>query len=185
MNPIMMRLGQDHARLAKLLDLFDALLDRFHEGQEPDFELMCEMLEYMAGYADQIHHPTEDLVFRRAMERGMQRHEVFDVLMRQHEQLTQLNKRFRESLDAIVHEEVLLREEVEAQGRELVGTLREHMTLEDREAFPIALERLDESDWEAVAAVAPSADDPVFGTPDPQRFRALFKYLSEQAQPSD
>jgi hemerythrin-like domain-containing protein len=185
MNPVMTRLGQDHARLARLLDLFDALLDRFHEGQEPDYELMCEMLEYMAGYADQIHHPTEDLVFRRAMERGMQRHEVFDVLMRQHEQLGQLNKRFRQSLDGIVHEEVLLREEVEAQGRELVQTLREHMTLEDQEAFPIALERLDDADWEEIGSIAPSADDPVFGTPDPQRFRALFRYLSDQAQASD
>ena len=55
-------------------------------------------------------------------------------------------------------------------------------TLEDREAFPIARERLDDADWEAVEALAPKADDPVFGTPDPQRFRSLFKHLAEQAQ---
>jgi len=182
MNPIMTRLGQDHAHLARLLDLFDDLLDRFHEGHEPDYELMCEMLEYMADYADQIHHPTEDLIFRRALEKGIQKRDVFDVLMNQHDLVAQLNKRFRQSLDAIVHEEVLLRDEVEAQGRELVNTLREHMTLEDREAFPIALERLDQADWEAVEAAAPSADDPVFVTPDPQRFRALFQHLAEQAQ---
>ncbi len=181
MNPIMTRLVQDHSRLAQLLDLFDGLLDRFHQGHEPDFELMCEMLDYMAVYADQIHHPTEDLIFRRALDKGSQKRDVFDVLMHQHDLVARLNKRFRQSLDAIVHEEVLLRDEVEAQGRELVKTLREHMTLEDQEAFPIALERLDEADWEAVEATAPSADDPVFGSPDPQRFRALFQYLYQQA----
>lgn len=183
MNSIMNRLALDHKRLSQLLNLLEHLLDRFHEGQEPDYELMSEMLEYMESYQDTIHHPTEELIFRRAMDRGVQRRDVFDVLHHQHERLPQVNRRFRQSLEAIVHEAVLPREEVEAQGRDLISILREHMALEDGEAFPIARERLDESDWEAVEALAPSADDPVFGTPDPQRFRALFKQLSAQAQP--
>ena len=182
MNPIMTRLALDHNRLAKLLDLFDHLLDRFHEGEEPDYELMSEMLGYMESYQDTIHHPTEDLIFRRALDKGAQRRDVFDVLRHQHDRLPQLNKRFRQSLEGIVHEAVLPRGEVEAQGRELVNTLREHMTLEDREAFPIAQSRLDAADWAAVEALAPSADDPLFGVPDPQRFRSLFQRLSAQTQ---
>jgi hemerythrin-like domain-containing protein len=182
MNPVMTRLHQDHDRLTQLLDLLEALLDRFHEGREPDYELIGEMLEYMAVYADRVHHPTEDLIFRRALDRGAEQRDVFQILMQQHEALGQCNRRFRQSLDGIVHEEVLRRDEVEIQGRELVGTLREHLALEDQEAFPIALERLDPSDWEAVEILAPRADDPVFGTPDTQRFRALFRHLAEQAQ---
>lgn len=181
MNPIMTRLALDHARLAQLLDLFDHLLDRFHAGEEPDYELMSEMLEYMESYQDTIHHPTEELIFRRVLDRGG-RHDVFGVLSHQHDRLPQLNKRFRQSLEGIVHEAVLPREEVEAQGRELVATLRQHMALEDGEAFPIAEARLDGADWEAVEALAPSAEDPLFGTPDPLRFRGLFERLSAQAQ---
>lgn len=182
MNPIMTRLALDHTRLVQLLNLFDQLLDRFHAGQEPDYELMSEMLEYMESYQDTIHHPTEDLIFRRALDKGAQRRDVFDVLRHQHDRLPQLNRRFRQSLEGIAHEAVLPRGEVEAQGRELVNTLREHMALEDGEAFPIALERLDEADWEAVEALAPNADDPVFGVPDPLRFRALFQRLVAQAR---
>lgn len=182
MNPIMTRLALDHTRLAQLLDLFDHLLDRFHDGEEPDYELMSEMLGYMEGYQDTIHHPTEDLIFRRALDKGAQRRDIFDVLRHQHDRLPQLNKRFRQSLEGIVHEAVLPREEVEAQGRELVATLRQHMALEDQEAFPIAEERLDEADWEALEALAPSADDPLFGVTDPQRYRSLFQRLSAQTQ---
>lgn len=182
MNSLMNRLGQDHARLAGLLDLLDALLDRFHAGAEPDYELMSELLEYMDSYSDTIHHPTEDLIFRRALENGAEKRDVFDVLMRQHVVVTQINKRFRDSLEGIVNEEVLRRDEVETQGRELVNTMRAHLTLEDAEAFPIALARLGQADWDAVAALAPRADDPVFGTPDPQRFRALIRHLAAQAQ---
>lgn len=182
MHPLMQRLGQDHVRLVRVLDLLSALLDRFHDGQEPDYDLFCEMLEYMDTYADTIHHPTEDLIFRRALDKGAEKRDVFDVLMRQHSVVIQMNKRFRRSLDGIAHEEVLRRDEVETQGRELVTTLRAHLTLEDAEAFPIAAARLDPADWDAVQALAPRADDPVFGTPDPQRYRALFRHLSEQAQ---
>lgn len=182
MHSLMQRLGQDHARLTRLLDLLSALLDRFRDGQEPDYDLFCEMLEYMDSYADSIHHPTEDLIFRRALERGAEKRDVFEVLMRQHSVVIQMNKRFRRSLDGIAHEEVLRRDEVEAQGRDLVTTLRAHLELEDAEAFPIAIARLHPADWDEVQAQAPRADDPVFGTPDPQRFRALFKHLSEQAQ---
>jgi hemerythrin-like domain-containing protein len=177
----MTRLEQDHLRLARLLDLFDALLIRFHEGLEPDYQLMEEMLEYMADYADRFHHPTEDLIFRRALDKGVERRDVFEVLMHQHRLVAELNKRFRTALDGIVHEEVLLRQEVEAHGRELVQTLRQHMVLEDGEAFPLCLDRLDPADWEAVEALAPDAEDPLFGKRDPQRFRALYLHLNEQA----
>jgi hemerythrin-like domain-containing protein len=100
--------------------------------------------------------------------------------MRQHEALAQLNRRFRESLEGIVHEEVLRRDEVEQQGREVLATLREHMHLEDDEAFPIAAETLSEADWAEIEAEAPTVDDPVFGHADPERFRALYAQLKQE-----
>jgi hemerythrin-like domain-containing protein len=182
MHPVMTRLNEDHVRLARLLDLFEDLLDRFHDGAEPDYELMSEMLEYMDNYSDIVHHPTEDILFQRVLDKGTERRDVFDVLMRQHKVLGQLSKRFRQSLDGILHEEVLLREDVEAHGRELIGTLRAHKRLEDEEAFPIALERLSDEDWAAVEAEAPNLEDPLFVAPDPLRYRSLYARLSAQAQ---
>jgi hemerythrin-like domain-containing protein len=67
MNRLLNRLAEDHARLARLMTLLEGLLDRFHEGLEPDYELMCELMEYMIDYADQVHHPSEDLIFERLL----------------------------------------------------------------------------------------------------------------------
>jgi hemerythrin-like domain-containing protein len=100
--------------------------------------------------------------------------------MHQHQKLVELNRRFRRSLEGVVHEEVLLRDEVENQGRELVDTLRRHMELEDSDAFPFVLERLSPDDWEELAETAPDLNDPVFGTPDPARFRSLYQHLMTQ-----
>lgn len=180
MTRLLDRLNQDHRRLARLLDLLDALLDRFHDGGEPDYEMMCEMLEYLENYADQVHHPAEELIFERLTSQGHERREVLDVLHRQHNLLGQMNRRFRQSLEGIVHEEVLLRVDVERQGRELVNTLRDHLNLEEAEAFPYARERLTEEDWQAIEAAAPNVDDPLFGDPDPARFRSLYQHLMNQ-----
>lgn len=176
------RLHRDHQNLALLLGLLDKLLDRFHEGQEPDYELLCELLEYMADYADQVHHPSEDLIFERMQTRAGQHHPVLQVLTKQHAVLSELTRYFRQSLEGIVHEEVLRRDQVEAQGRDLVETLRKHLNLEETEAFPLAREVLTEADWAALDAEVTNVTDPVFGERDPARFRVLYQYLMDQAQ---
>jgi hemerythrin-like domain-containing protein len=138
---------------------------------------MCELMEYMIDYADQVHHPSEDLIFERLMTAPGEGHDVLRRLMQQHGTLAQVNRRFKESLEGIVHEEVLRRDEVEQHGRDLVMMLREHMRLEDEEAFPIARAALKEADWEALARAAPDVEDPVFGHADPERFRAIYARL--------
>lgn len=181
MSQLLDRLTKDHRHLTRLLDLLDTLLDHFHAGHEPDYELMCEMLEYLDSYADQVHHPTEEVIFERLLALGQEKRRAIDMLSHQHSLLSQLNKRFRQSLDGIVHGDVLLREEVEQQGRELVSTLRNHADLEEAEVFPFARERLSEDDWRAIEAAVPKIHDPIFGDPDPARFRALFQHLMAQA----
>jgi hemerythrin-like domain-containing protein len=180
MSALLKRLGLDHQRLTRVMNLMEGLLDRFHAGDEIDYELMSEMLEYMIDYEDQVHHPSEDLIFERLLEAPDQGHDVLRRLMLQHEQLSQLNRRFRESLEGIVHEEVLPREEVEQQGRELLSTLRQHMLLEDTQAFPISAETLTDADWADIEARAPKVEDPVFGHADPERFRALYAQLRDE-----
>jgi len=181
MSTLLNRLGEDHRRLARLMSLLESLLDQFHAGEEPDYELMAELLEYMIDYSDQVHHPSEDLIFERLLEESDQGHEVLRRLMLQHESMTHLNRRFRESLEGIVHEEVLPREEVEQQGREVLAALREHMILEDTQAFPIAAKTLSAEDWADIEARAPNVEDPVFGRADPERFRALYAHLKDDS----
>lgn len=183
MTQLLDRLYREHRHLSRLLNLFDDLLDRFSEGNEPDLELMSEMLEYMDSYADQIHHRSEEVIFDRLRARTKETYPALDLLTNQHTLLGQMNKRFRQSLEAIVHEEILRRDEVETQGREYVKTLREHLQMEEAEAFPLARERLSASDWDELLTEVPTADDPVFGDADPARFRTLFQHLMAQAQP--
>ncbi len=183
MNSLLQRLGRDHAGLAQLLNLLEAMLDRFHAGDEPDYDVIAEILEYMESYADEIHHPSEDLIYNRLIELGEGGHEVLAVLSKQHSVLHQVTRDFRTAIEGILNEEVVRRDEVEVQGRDLIDTLRKHMVLEDTVAFPLALEKLSEDDWRMLIETAPDATDPIFGKPDPARFSSLFQLLVEQAKP--
>ncbi|MEA3276744.1 MAG: hemerythrin domain-containing protein [Pseudomonadota bacterium] len=182
MTRLLDHLNQDHRHLSRLLNLLDKLLDLFHEGTEPDYELMCEMLEYMENYADQVHHPTEDLIFERMRAYGNEHRPILDVLMNQHQVLSEMSKNFHQSLEGIVHEEVLRRDQVEAEGRELVQTLRRHLEMEESEAFPLARQLLSERDWEEIDKAASKVTDPVFGDRDPGRFRTLYQHLLSQTE---
>jgi hemerythrin-like domain-containing protein len=182
MSDLLERLTKDHRNLSHVLLVLDSLLDRFHDGNEPDYELMIEMLEYIESYADQVHHPSEEDLFDRLRARSNETYPVLELLQKQHTLLGQLNRRFRQSLEGIVHEEVLRRDEVEVQGRELVKTMREHLDLEENEAFPLVRERLSASDWEELQEEVPSLADPVFSDAAQARFRSLLKQLIDQTE---
>lgn len=174
MTELLDRLAEDHRRLKSVMALLEEALDRFHQGVEPDYELLTEVLLYMSDYADQVHHPSEDLIYERALQHSGQGQDVLRRLMLQHQELSQLNRRFRASLEGIVNEEVIPREEVEQQGRELLKVLSDHMALEDGQAFPILEGLFDHAVWEELARQAPRAGDPVFGDDNPEQFRALY-----------
>jgi len=179
MAELLDRLIRDHKHLLRVLDLLDDLLDQFHAGGEPDYELLCELLEYMEDYADQVHHPNEEDIFDRLRARSNEKYPVLDLLSNQHQLLSRINKRFRRSLEGIVHEEVLRRDQVEVQGHELVETLREHLDLEERAAFPLAREQLSASDWDELLSTASSEQDPLFGEAGQRRFQSLLRYLAD------
>ena len=182
MPQLLDRLTQDHKHLALLLDLLEKLLDDFRAGSDPDFELLGEMLEYMETYADVVHHPSEELIFQRVVDQGSQDYPVLQVLSKQHLVLSELTRYFRQAVQGIVHEEVVRRDEVEVQGRDLIETLRKHLNLEEAEAFPLARQVLSEEDWDALEDQVSHDIDPVFGERDPARFHALYDYLLKQSR---
>jgi hemerythrin-like domain-containing protein len=183
MSPLLERLALDHRRLSQLLRLLEGLLNQINEGTEPDYATMSELVDYMIDYADQVHHRSEDLIFERLMEQEGCGNAVLSQLMQQHQSLSQMSRRFRDSLDSIVHGEVVRRDEVELQGRSLVDALREHMRLEDERAFPLAEACFSEETWAALLEAAPQIKDPVFGQSDPERFRAIYKQLHLEGEP--
>ena len=127
----------DHVNLLRLLDLLSKELDAFYAGEESNFDLKIELLDYIEHYAEQVHHPTEDLLHQAVLPQVEQGDSLLQRLSRQHGELIGMAKRFRETLEGIVQGEVMNREEVETRGREFIALQRQHVNLEEEEVFPL------------------------------------------------
>ena len=179
MSPLLEKLHRDHINLARLLDLMTAELDALAAGHESDFDLKIEMVDYIEHYAEQSHHPTEDQINRVAFrKKSMKPHAaLYERINREHSDLLGLANRFRTTLEGAMQGEVLLRDEVETQGREFVALQRQHIDLEEQEIFPLIDEVLTERDWKKLEEEINHGDDPVFQRQDYNRFRSLIDYL--------
>ncbi|MEJ1295996.1 MAG: hemerythrin domain-containing protein [Candidatus Sedimenticola sp. (ex Thyasira tokunagai)] len=179
MHKLLEKLKSDHLNMEKILQLLSLQLDHFYAGRESDFDLKIELLEYLEAYASQEHHPLEDQIFEAAEVRLGKKHELFERLRSQHHALDQLTRKFRYSLENILHDGVMLRDELETQGREFIALQQQHLKLEEQEAFPLLDEVMTDKDWERTVSHIRPHDDPVFEAPDRVRFQILVDYLEQ------
>ncbi len=179
MNQLLEKLHRDHDNLSHLLDLLSAQLDALFAGHESNFDLKIEMLDYIEHYAEQYHHPTEDLINELAFGKPeLEQHKAqLERVSREHEALLGMARKFRETLEGVMQGEVLRRDEVETRGREFIALQRQHIDLEEQEIFPLVDQVLTEKDLEKLEKKIPHLDDPVFHRQDYNRFRSLIDYL--------
>jgi len=183
MHPLLESLHRDHVNLDRLLKLLESHLNAFYAGEESDFDLVIELLEYVECYAELVHHPTEDLIFEAALGRSGDKQPMLEKLMEQHKTLIEVTRKFRQSMEGVIQGAVMTREELEIEGREYIALQRLHMDMEESEVFGFLDGCLEESEWQRIEDSAPKYDDPVFGERDPDRFRILYRYLFEHQTP--
>lgn len=182
MSQLLEKLQRDHVNLTRLLDLLSLQLDDLFQGDESNFDLKIEMLDYIEHYAEQYHHPTEERINERAFRKeSLQEHKALqERVTREHEALLGMAHRFRETLEGVMQGEVLRRDEVETRGREFIALQRQHIDLEEQELFPLIADVLTEKEWDKLEKDIPHMDDPVFHRQDFNRFRSLIDYLELQ-----
>jgi hemerythrin-like domain-containing protein len=172
----------EHVNFAKLLDLLEAQLDLFHEGDSPNYELILDIMFYMTHYPDVLHHPREDLAFAKIKEREKSAGPTVDELSKQHAQLREIGEELVRCLGDVVNGSISSRESVETPGRAYVADFRRHMRTEEKEILPMAAKLLKNKDWSAIKAAIQHIDDPLFGKTAEKRYAAILRQITRQAQ---
>lgn len=173
----------EHLRFARLLDLLERHLDRFHYGERPDYALMLEAMRYMTRYADASHHPREDLAFARLAERRGHSRRIVKKLIDEHQQIVCDGERLVMLLEEILDDAFIAREEVERPGRAYIHGLRAHMRREER-LFPWVASLLDDRDWAEIDNAIPALPDPLLSPAGLQVFESLRRRLAHPLRAS-
>jgi len=172
-------LHQDHINLNRLLEILTHKVSRLREGAHPDFSLMADVVDYVGRYADEHHHPREDVMYEHFRGRDDQMDKGFDQCEAEHARLKQLSHDLAESIDAILHDAVMPMDRFTDQLEEFVISEREHLDFEERELFPGIRALANEADWETLEKELPQPSDPLFGEKQAAEYRDLYRALME------
>ena len=154
----------DHRNMRQLLRVLEEEIDIYSAAGVADFDLMRQIIDYTLHYPDLIHHPREDLLFRRLLARNPASRPLIGDLAGEHDQLAQLMQRFAAALHNVARNVELPRDWFDNLARGYIATLRQHMATEERTLFPRVMAVFEGNDWAELDAFAMAGYDPLFGS---------------------
>ena len=84
MAQIVQQLKDEHANMARLLNVFERQLNLYRAGRQPDYDILQGLVDYFLDYPDSCHHPKEDMIVRKMLEQGTDRAKPLRGLEEQH-----------------------------------------------------------------------------------------------------
>lgn len=172
----------EHESFARLLDLFGRELDRFHAGENPDYELMIDVLTYLRHFPERSHHPREDVAFARLVQHDRSLEPVVSRFLQEHRVIGEALREAQSLLAAVAGDEFVARERVEAACATLLVYYRHHLAGENSLILPVAARLLTRADWEAVGRAVAADTDPLFGGEVDTRYRELRERIEAAAR---
>ena len=172
----------EHANFVRLLDVLERQLAVFQVGEQPDYDLMLNVIYYLRHYPDRIHHPQENVAFARLLVRDPTMKSQIDGLLQEHAVIAAAGETLLEHLNEVVAGALEPRSIVEAAAATYLAYYRAHLAAEENEVIPRAVEILTPQDWAAVAAAVAAKPDPLFGEDIDARYRTLRRQIALEAQ---
>ncbi len=178
---VLEQLRTDHENIATLLDILDDQVDCVRKMESVDFDLMRDIMHYMTTYPDNFHHPMEDLVMEKLIERDPSYRDAALSLVKEHNDLARKSKAFLDMLEKVIDGEIVLRKDIVARGAEYIEFLRVHMRREEQRFFPHAKDVLKEQDWKQISDTIEHRTDPVFGKIVEAQYKSIYEFIQLQS----
>jgi hemerythrin-like domain-containing protein len=174
---LLSELREDHRNMALVLNVLESTVETATNGEDPDFELIGEVMRYMTVYPDAVHHPKEDLVYAELKKQRPDLAEGLDDVPEDHKQIAALGSKLREDVEAIVAGAAVRREQFIVDALKYVGRLRSHMTWEEEDLFNRIDTMIGENSHAVDVGDFTHIKDPVFELEVEAAFRRLVSSL--------
>lgn len=181
MSQLLAQFTDDHKRLKRLLFVLRAQLDRFEKDAGPDYNRLLQVLEYVADYGEQWHHPAEERAFALLDPDRLSPREAaaLERVSAQHRELPLLARSVTDDVEAVLQGMVMPRSKLEEDVTRYLEEQVEHLALEDDVLFPALDAQLDDAQWQALDQAMAMPGDPMFDARDSSRFDRLYYDILE------
>ena len=173
MKDVIKELHAEHATMERLLKILDHQVEIFGEGGYPDYAMVEDIVLYFLTYPDQCHHPKEDLLARKLLEKAPDKAARLRGLAELHEELSQLTKKVAAIVRNVLNEAELPRSQLVQATKEFIDSQRHHMEMEEEHFLPLAEQVLSQSDRDDLASELFEGSDPLFGPKTEEHFAVL------------
>lgn len=145
-------IGEEHQSLAAILHAIRFMLKEIAAGRlAPDLALFKAMVHYLDAYAEQRHHPKEDIVFKMLEGRTAEGAGALVELAAQHAAAPQRIALLQQALDDYMRDTARFAQFAEA-FETYADFYRQHMMLEEDVVLPLLRKCLTKEDWLTVDA---------------------------------
>ncbi len=142
---------------------------------KPDFRLLWTIIRYIEEFPETLHHPKEDdFLFSRLKSRTHAADALIATLNQEHQEGKRRIQALRTALSEFERSSEHSSEHFFSALESFVQFHFHHMTMEERDIFPLAELHLGEQDWQEIAAAFRDNQDPLFGAMRLAHFRELF-----------
>ncbi len=172
----------EHKHFARLLELLEQQVLAFHADDEPNYELMLDIVSYLRYFPDHHHHAREDVAFARLAKHAPEMKPLVGQMLQEHRVIGAAGNELLGYLQQVIDDVVIERARVEAAAATYLVYYRRHLALEDRDLVPRAAALLTPEDWNAVAAAIASAPDPLFGEDCEPRYKELRRQIALESK---
>jgi hemerythrin-like domain-containing protein len=171
---------EEHLYFRRLLRLLQEEVDVFACGDEPNYQLMHDVISYLREWGDTYHHPREDEAFRRIAKKRPDRQLPIARLMQEHRVVARTGEELERMLEEVEAGSIIPRAQLEVAAATYLVYFGNHIAKEEEDILPLASAVLAAEDWQAVKDAAPIREPEFPGDPL-ERFRDLRHRIEMEA----
>jgi hemerythrin-like domain-containing protein len=172
----------EHAVFSRLLDILEKQVDVFHDGGQPNYDLMVDIVTYLRHFPDRHHHPREDKAFEILVAHDPTLRIPLERLRQEHRVIATAGEELLKALNEAASDTLITRASVEAVAAMYLVYYRHHLACEEEDVLPCAKRLMSPQDWRDVESAAPDGLDPLFGSKDEAGYRELRRHIAREAQ---
>ena len=184
MHKIQHQLHTDHYHLQRLLNCLSHEIGcyDFDSKQVPDLDIILSALDYLRTYPDKWHHPSEDIIFNRLLNRKVKVSKLIKQLQIEHEKIILETKKINELFNSVADDCIVSADELLTGAKKFIELQKQHLNKENEFIYPLMNTEFSEKDWREIEKEIKLQDDPLFSNRSKKEFDQLYRYILDMEE---
>ncbi len=153
MQDLVQKLHRDHTRLAQVLFQLDQDLAECHQCDHCELHMLArfrDALSYIQEYPLHWHHPVEEAIYERLLQKNIPEWQIIERTQRQHESMEEETRKLIDDFQTLLNEGMGPPASLLHETAELIARQLDHQHRENTEVFPLIEKYLNTREWQEI-----------------------------------